>query len=66
MKKTTCLLLLTVCGSLCGCGSFLKSPTEDVDVKNSPCACNYSGRQLYAPTDNEKICIIREIRGVSA
>jgi len=44
---------------LTGCAS-LESPTQEIDTKNSPCACNYEGRQLLQPTQQEKISIINE------
>jgi uncharacterized protein YceK len=38
------LPLLTVL-VLAGC----TSPTKEIDIKNSPCACEYNGEQLSAP-----------------
>nr|AKN37593.1 hypothetical protein [Vibrio sp. FF_291] len=55
LKKILVLLVIT----LSGCAT---SPTEEVDVKNSPCACIYDGRQLLQPTDAEKIEIIQEVK----
>lgn len=39
-----CVLVMTGCAA----------PTDDIDIKNSPCACNYDGEQLYSPTKEEK------------
>lgn len=30
------------------------APTDDIDIKNSPCACNYDGEQLYIPNKDEE------------
>ena len=48
MRITAFLLILAF--ALTGCAN----PAENIDIKNSPCACNYDGIQLItAPTDEQ-------------
>lgn len=50
MKKVLFLLLITVLVG--GCAN--KKTPYDTDLRNSPCACNYSGEQLITnPTDEQ-------------
>jgi PBP1b-binding outer membrane lipoprotein LpoB len=58
MKK---LLLTALVLTLSGCA---QSTAEKVDVKNSPCACVYDGRQLSEPSSDLKLEIIKETKGI--
>ncbi|MBV7300748.1 hypothetical protein [Enterovibrio paralichthyis] len=46
MQKITFLFFITL---LSGC---VNAPHENIDTKNSPCACFYNGEQLTTPTND--------------
>jgi len=58
MKK---LLSISLLIALSGCAT---TTAEKIDVKNSPCACNYEGRQLVEPSPAQKLAIIEELKGI--
>lgn len=46
MNKLFIFSLITL--ALSGCAN------KKIDIKNSPCACNYNGEQLQKPTDEKE------------